>query len=200
VCNDFTPTLLKALGIHNLVTGEKGAANGALEKMAIGRLLVSASTPQRSPLYAFASIYRPDECMVYVLSIGAQSPGNCSPRQDREKVKSAGKEADFSKATYRLRSQINGQYVKGGTRGRPRNESGSAYGFKLRILSSWPSPILIMYMHHRHVGLLNNRHQYIGPNALLSRSAFFLALPLVRSRPGPHRPVARVLLLQLLRL
>jgi len=47
VCNDFTPTFLNALGIHNLVTGEKGAANGALEKMAIGRLLVSASTPQK---------------------------------------------------------------------------------------------------------------------------------------------------------
>jgi len=46
VCNDFTPTLLNALRIHNSVTGEKGAANGALEKMAIGRLLVSASTPQ----------------------------------------------------------------------------------------------------------------------------------------------------------
>jgi len=45
VCNDFTPALLNALGIHNSVTGEKGAANGALEKMAIGRLLVSASTP-----------------------------------------------------------------------------------------------------------------------------------------------------------
>jgi len=36
---------LNALRIHNSVTGEKGAANGALEKMAIGRLLVSASTP-----------------------------------------------------------------------------------------------------------------------------------------------------------
>jgi len=33
------------LGIHNSITGEKGAANGALEKMAIGRLLVSVSTP-----------------------------------------------------------------------------------------------------------------------------------------------------------
>ena len=46
MCNDFTPTLLNALGIHNSVTGEKGAANGALDKMAIGRLLDSASTPQ----------------------------------------------------------------------------------------------------------------------------------------------------------
>jgi len=72
-------------------------------------------------------------------------------------------------------------------------DSGSAYGFKLRILSSRPSPILIIYMHHRHVGLLNNRHQYIGLTALLFawwpwrfRPAFFLALPLVRPRPGPH--------------
>jgi len=40
---------LNALGIHNSVTGEKGAANGALEKMAIGRLLVSASTPHSDP-------------------------------------------------------------------------------------------------------------------------------------------------------
>jgi len=36
---------LNVLGIHNSITGEKGAANGALEKMAIGRLLVSVSTP-----------------------------------------------------------------------------------------------------------------------------------------------------------
>ena len=47
MCNDFTPTLLNALGIHNLVTGEKGAANGALEKMAW--LLVSVSTPLLPP-------------------------------------------------------------------------------------------------------------------------------------------------------
>ena len=46
MCNDFTPTLLNALRIHNSITGEKGAANGALEKMAIGRLLVSVSTPE----------------------------------------------------------------------------------------------------------------------------------------------------------
>ena len=45
MCNDFTPTLLNVLGIHKSITGEKGAANGALEKMAIGRLLVSVSTP-----------------------------------------------------------------------------------------------------------------------------------------------------------
>ena len=45
MCNDFTPTLLNALGIHNSMTGEKGAANGVLEKMAIGGLLVSVLTP-----------------------------------------------------------------------------------------------------------------------------------------------------------
>ena len=67
VCNDFTPTLLNALGIHNLITGEKGVANGALEKMAIGRLLVSVSTSLLSLAFTF-NLLPPEEHAVRPLA------------------------------------------------------------------------------------------------------------------------------------